>query len=362
MSSPILSKNRHLNTLSSGKTMRIVAYPAFANKINPYNGLLYKNVLPMVEDVAEYHPWRLIRGRIDIVHVHWPDLIVTGRNPIRAAFRVWQFLARLVEYKMRGAKIIWTVHNTAPHDRTFQPLAACFWSAFLCLVDGLIFMSATARIDAIASRPSFGRIRYATIPHGHYCAVLGAERDKAGARKRLGLPAGKYIFLFFGQIRYYKNVPLLMQEFLALDRLDTFLIVAGSCWRRKLRCEMEQLAAGHDNIRLDVRFIPDEGLYEYLIASDIVVLPYKRVLNSGSTLMALSAGRPVIAPRVGSITEVAEQVGNRWLRAYSGSFDRRCLESAFDDQPGPGERPDLRAYDWPIIARQTVDFYRNIVG
>ena len=138
--------------------MRIVAYPAFANKINPYNGLLYKNVLPMVEDVAEYHPWRLIRGRIDIVHVHWPDLIVTGRNPIRAAFRVWQFLARLVEYKMRGAKIIWTVHNTAPHDKTFQPLAACFWSAFLCMVDGLIFMSATARTDAIASRPSFARI------------------------------------------------------------------------------------------------------------------------------------------------------------------------------------------------------------
>ena len=342
--------------------MRIVGYPAFLNTINPYNGLLYRSVLPLVEDVVEYYPWKVIKGKIDILHVHWPDLIVTGRNPIKAAFRVSQFLARLSEYKVRGAQIIWTVHNTAPHDKTFQPLAAGFWPAFLCLVDGLIFMSATARTDAVALRPAFGRIPYAIIPHGHYRSVLGAQRDKAGARERLGLPAGKYIFLHFGQIRYYKNVPLLMQEFLALDRPDTFLVVAGSCWRRELRHDMEQLAAGHDNIRLDIRFIPDEVLYEYLVACDMVVLPYKRVVNSGSALMALSAHRPVIAPKTGSITEVAGQVGNRWLRVYSDSFDRRCLAAAFDDQPRPDEQPDLSAYDWPLIARQTVDFYRQIVG
>ena len=342
--------------------MRIVGYPAFLNSTNPYNELLYKNILPLVEDVTEYDPSRLIKGKIDVVHVHWPDLIVTGRNPIRAAIRVSQFLARLFEYKRHGAKIIWTVHNTAPHDKTFPPLAACFWPAFLCLVDGLIFMSATARTDAIASRPSFARIPYAIIPHGHYCPVLGAQRDKAKAREGLSLPAGRFIFLHFGQIRYYKNVPLLMREFLALDRPDTFLVVAGGCWRRKLRYKMEQLAADHNNIRLDVRFIPDELLYQYLIACDIVVLPYKRILNSGSTLMALSAGRPVIAPKAGSITEVAEQVGYRWLRVYSGPFDRTCLKAAFDDQPRADEQPDLSAYDWPIIAQQTVDFYRQIVG
>ena len=342
--------------------MRIVGYPAFLNAINPYNGLLYRNILPLVEDVAEYCPSRLIEEKVDVVHVHWPDLIVTGRNPIKAAFRVSQFLRRLSDYKRRGARIIWTVHNTAPHDKAFAPLAACFWPVFLWLVDGLIFMSATARTDAIASRPSFARIPYAIIPHGHYGPVLGAQRDKAEARKSLGLPAGKYIFLHFGQIRYYKNVPLLMQEFLALYRPDTFLVVAGSCWRSELRHKMEQLAAGHDNIRLDVRFIPDEVLYEYLAACDMVVLPYKRILNSGSALMALSAHRPVIAPKTGSITEVAQQVGKRWLRAYSGSFDRVCLEAAFDDQPRPDEHPDLSAYDWPIIARQTVAFYRKIAG
>jgi len=342
--------------------MRIVGFPAFLNETNPYNRLLYENVLSLGEDVAEYYPWRVIRGKIDIVHVHWPDLIVTGRNPIKAAFRVSVFLARLLEYKMRGAKIIWTVHNAAPHDATFRPLAACFWPAFLCLVDGLIFMSATARVDAIALRPAFARIPYAIIPHGHYGPVLGTQREKMAARQHLNLPADKYIFLHFGQIRHYKNVPLLMREFLALDRPDAFLVVAGSCSRGNLHNELEQLAAGHDNIRLDVRFIPDETLYEYLAASDMVVLPYKRILNSGSALMALSAHRPVIAPRAGSIAEVAEQVGSRWLRAYSGPFDHTSLQAAFDDQPRAGEKPDLSAYDWPIIARQTVDFYRQIMG
>ncbi|MET1028337.1 MAG: glycosyltransferase [Dongiaceae bacterium] len=342
--------------------MRIVGYPAFLNETNPYNRLLYENVLPLVKKVDEYYPWRVIKGKIDIVHLHWPDLIVTGRNPIKAAFRVSVFLARLLEYKMRGAKIIWTVHNAAPHDATFRPLAACFWPAFLSLVDGLIFMSVTARIDAVALRPSFARIPYAIIPHGHYGPVLGTLSDRMTARQRLNLPPDKYIFLHFGQIRPYKNVPLLMREFLALGRPDTFLVVAGSCSRTELQQELEQLAAGHDNIRLDIRFIPDETLYEYLAASHMVVLPYKRILNSGSALMALSAHRPVIAPKVGSIAEVAEQVGSRWLRAYAGAFDRTCLEAAFDDQPSLGELPDLRAYDWPIIAQQTVDFYRQILG
>jgi beta-1,4-mannosyltransferase len=342
--------------------MRIVGFPAFLNTTNPYNRLLYENVLPLVEGVAEYYPWRVIKGKIDIVHVHWPDLVVTGRNPIKAAFRVSVFLARLCEYKMRGAKIIWTVHNAAPHDATFGPLAACFWPAFFSLVDGLIFMSATARADAIALRPSFARIPYAIIPHGHYGPVLGTQSDKMTARQRLDLPTDKYIFLHFGQIRHYKNVPLLIREFLALDRPDAFLVVAGSCSRSELHHELEQLAAGHSSIRLDVRFIPEETLYEYLAASDMVVLPYKRILNSGSALMALSAHRPVIAPKVGSIAEVAEQVGSRWLRAYPGSFDHKCLEAAFDDQPRPGEQPDLSAFDWPIIARQTVDFYRQVRG
>lgn len=344
--------------------MRVFAYPAFANKhLNPYNALLYESLRPLVDEVVEFRPRQRLRGPIDIVHLHWPDLVVRGGSAMSSLARASAFLVRLVECKARGARIVWTVHNIAPHDLHHAGLEAGFRFAFVRLLDGLTFLSAASRSAVLVTRPELEAIPYAVIPHGHYKPVIRTLMDRAAARDRLGLPVGKFTFLHFGLVRDYKNIPLLIREFQALERPDAFLVIAGGTGSREpLRAEIEALGSGQSNIRLDLRFIPDEALHAYLAACDCVVLPYKQVLNSGSVMLALSAARPVIAPAVGSLVEIAERVGPRWLRAYAGGFERSRLFEALMDPPPHGSAPQLGAYDWDEIARKTVDFYRRIAA
>lgn len=344
--------------------MRVFAYPAFANRhLNPYNGLLYDSVRPLVDDVIEFRPRQVLRGPIDIVHLHWPDLVVRGGSLLISAARAAAFLARLAECRLRGARILWTVHNIAPHDVHHARLEAGFWSVFPRLLDGLIFLSAASRGVALAAHPALAGIPYAVIPHGHYKPVIRTVPDRAAARGRLGLPPDRFAFLFFGLVREYKNVPLLIREFLAMERSDAYLVVAGGTGpRAELRARIENLATGQDNIRLDLRFIPDDTLHDYLAACDCVVLPYKDILNSGSALLALSADRPVIAPAIGGLVDIGEQVGHQWLRGYSGEFEAGRLREAMEEPMPAGVRPDLSSYEWDAIARQTVDFYRRVAG
>jgi glycosyltransferase involved in cell wall biosynthesis len=340
--------------------MRVFAYPAFANKhLNPYNALLYESIRPLVDEIVEFRPRRLQRGPIDVLHLHWPDLVVRGGNPVVSLARASAFLLRLAECKARGARIVWTVHNVAPHDVHHARLEAAYWSVFIRLLDGLTFLSAASRAVALAAHPALRRLPYAVIPHGHYKPLLNGSVDRAQACDSLGLPPDRFIFLYFGLVRDYKNVPLLIREFLALGRADAFLVIAGGTGpRERLRTELERLGSGHDNVRLDLRFIPDETLHAYLAACDCVVLPYRQVLNSGSVLLALSAARPVTAPAVGSLVEIGQRVGAPWLHGYAGEFDKSVLLEAMERPRPQTPAPDLSFFEWEAIAAQTVDFYR----
>jgi glycosyltransferase involved in cell wall biosynthesis len=213
-------------------------------------------------------------------------------------------------------------------------------------------------LPALRSKP------YAIIPHGHYKPVLAAAdylRGRSPTREKYRLPQDRFIYLYFGQIRDYKNVELLVEEFLALNEPDALLLIAGSCGPDEARAQrLQQTAATHDNIRLDLRHVPEEVLFEYLEASNLVVLPYKRILNSGSVMMALSAARPVLAPNVGSIIEVGEQVGGNWLIRYDGDFTREALASGRAEASRASEPLDLAFFDWQPIAQQTVAFYRSV--
>lgn len=344
--------------------MRVFAYPAFANQhLNPYNALLYESLAPLVDEVVEFRPRRFLRGPIDIVHLHWPDLVVRGGSAALCLARASAFLTRLVECKARGAKIVWTVHNIAPHDIHHPRIEAGFRYAFVRLLDGVTFLSAASRGVALAAWPELAGIPGAVIPHGHYKPVIKTAMSRDAARHLLGLPADKFMFLNFGLVRDYKNIPLLIREFLTLARSDLILVIAGSTGPRDpLRAEIESLASSHSSIRLDLRYVPEEVLHAYLAACDCVVLPYRQVLNSGSALLALSAARPVIAPAIGSLAEITEQVGTQWLRGYDGAFERSHLIEALEHRLPQGSIPELSPFDWDAIAMQTVNFFRRVAA
>jgi glycosyltransferase involved in cell wall biosynthesis len=345
--------------------LRIVAFPAFRNREgNPYTSLLYDHIGPFVRDVTDYHHFRLMPKHVDIIHLHWPDLAISGKSLPRVIARSLLLLSRLAIAKLRGAKIVWTVHNLTPHDRSNRFVSWVYWKIFFYLVDGAIFLSVPARSAALAALPALRSKPSVVIPHGHYKPVLSDAdyiRDKTGVRAKYRLPQDRFIYLHFGQVRDYKNVEALVEEFLALSERDALLLIAGSVGSSDVRKQwLTQIAATHGEIRVDLRHIPEDVLFEYLEACDLVVLPYKRILNSGSAMMALSAGRPVLAPNIGSIPEIADHVGRDWLITYEGPFNRHVLAAARRAATEIRRPVDLGYFDWVPIAHRTAEFYQRL--
>jgi hypothetical protein len=100
----------------------------------------------------------------------------------------------------------------------------------------------------------------------------------------------------------------------------------------------------------------------YFAAADVVILPYKEILNSGSAMLSLSLDRPVYVPALGSMPELRDSVGDLWLRTYHGEFVTGVLEDALDwarvDRP---LSTPLNNFDWDNLRTKTVEAYCEVI-
>ncbi len=343
--------------------MHILASPAFSNRHdNPFNTLLYEAIEQKGCKVSEFDKKLLLCGRYDILHMHWPDLTINRKNPLLFLVAVTYLVCVVVLCKIKNTKIVWTVHNLLPHDAHHKALTRKILHWFAGQCDGLIFLSAASRNEFKVVYPLRRTPPSAIVPHGHYRPVYPLVPDRMEARVQLGVPADARIALFLGQIRRYKNVEKLITEFSRIDSENIFLLVAGSVKDPALKPALERAAQGKDNIRLDLKFIPDEDIPCYFAAADIVVLPYTDILNSGAALLALSFDRPVVVPALGSLRELQETVGKDWVRLYEGDINAQILERHIADTlPRNGKCP-LECFNWDSIADKTIGLYEMILA
>jgi beta-1,4-mannosyltransferase len=359
---------------------RVLADPAFRTRAaNPYNARLYTAVQEAGWQVEEFS-WVAMLRRQDVVHLHWPELtFLTSHRPAQNAARLAVFFGLLRLARLRGTRLFWTAHNIGSHEqRSTAALRRRLRRLWGRNVDGVLTLSADA-IDAVrAEYPEFRDVPVTVTPHGHYRADYDFSVDRAEARRRLGIPESRTVVVHAGQIRPYKNVPALAAAVVEQADPKLLLLVAGKPDRPETATAVEQAVTAARTARPSAGPAPAPGSGElqaidpvvwtrfaplsesemalYLRAADLVVLPYLAIQNSGSAILALSAGRPVVVPRIGAMGELAELVGSEWVHTYRGDFDAATLRGALDwwaDTPRAAE-PDLGALDWPRIAADTI--------
>ncbi len=348
--------------------LKILARPAFRGLHNPYTALIYGPMSRYKVEVFEYSSELPFNKRFDIVHVHWPDTIF-GRR-----FRPWvlarsQYLLWFLRLQRRhGAKIVWTVHNLKAHDPRHKHHEERFWQSFLMLVDGFIAMRNGA-IDPIFQRfPLLRKRPHWIIPHPHYRGQYPDGTDRAAARGRLNLNPKARTILFLGQVRQYKNVPALIRAFKGIQDRPDFpvqLVIAGLPRGRELTALVRKEAANDPRIRLDLQFIDDDAVQYYLRASDLVVIPYQEILNSGSAVLALSFDRPVLIPQSSCFSDLAGAVPGDWVLSYDGDLTGGVLEAALQSISELPERTDgdhLAALCPAKISAATVAAYRQLIA
>ena len=341
--------------------MRILASPAFSNEqVNPYNALLYRELQQLGVDVDEYRHAKAIKGRARLVHFHWPDGYINQPGLAKSWQRMLLLGAMVCLLQLKGVKRVWTVHNTAPHDARHPRLSRWFMQWFVRRCDGFIFMSEANKTAFYQRYQPSPHSHDTIIPHGHYRSCYPPALDSTAARQQLGLDTRQKVLLCVGMIKPYKNIPDLIQAF-AQAGLDGYqLVIAGKPDSAELRAQLEHLRQAH--IHLFLRFIPDDELHLYMSAADVVILPYKAILNSGTLLLALSYNRPVIAPHMGAVAELQKSLGKQWIHSYPGDLSAAHLRHALialEYSSRPAECP-LDNYSWDKLARRTLEFYRRL--
>lgn len=338
----------------------MVAWPAEKNRaVQPYNWLLTRSLRDAGVTVEEFSPRRAL-GRPDIWHLHWPDAVLTNRNPVRALGHLIGLLLLIWAARLRGTSIVWTVHNLASHERHYPALERVLWRVLPRWVDGYFSLSESGKVATVHRVPALERVRGFVVSLGHFRGVYPDEVSREDARAALGLPLDATVIAFAGQVRPYKGVAHLIRCFRQMPGDSLRLIVAGRPSSDAVAEEIQRASAGDARIHLRLEFIPDVELQRVVRAADLIALPFVEILNSASAMLALSFDRPVLVPAIGALAELQRRVDGGWVRLYEGELTPAHLQDALRSVPSLTGRPNLDAFAWPEIGRLTREAYLAI--
>jgi D-inositol-3-phosphate glycosyltransferase len=272
-------------------------------------------------------------------------------------------LARLL-----GLRVVATAHDVRPFAAGLSaPRVA---KVAYRLVHRIVAHSETARRELLEVLRVPGA-KVDVIPHGNYLRSIDGVPTKEAARSRLGLDRDARVLLFFGQLKEVKGLDVLLRAMPKVvdDHEDAVLLIAGKVWKddwERYRRQADALAAA-GNCVCRVSYVPEAEVPDYYAASDVVVLPYHRIYQSGVLLLAMSYGKPVVVSDIEGMTEVVEDGANGHV--FSSGDDRALAEKLSQVLADPAGLKRVgeaglayvsRHHDWSETGRKTAEAYRGV--
>jgi glycosyltransferase involved in cell wall biosynthesis len=300
------------------------------------------------------------RSRCQVIHFHYIQQFYAYEEMYARLRWVIRFARNLLAARAMGYRTIFTLHNLHP-TQELQPAwtdRLGHWAA-ANLTDRIIVHCQAAKK---ALSETYGRQREVyVIPHPNYIDAYPNQISRPEALLRLGLTEEDFVFLFIGGIRPNKGVEALITAFQNLQEDHLKLIIAGkSSGPDEYLTGLQRTASSDLRIRLADQFIPDEELQIYLNACNVVVLPFARILTSGSLILALSFGRPVVAPAIGCLPEtLSTESGILYEPGNSKDLERAlrdCLSLNLAEMGAAGRRSMQKA-TWAGMAIETRKVY-----
>lgn len=295
------------------------------------------------------------RLRPDIVHLHCTN----------AAAVVYLAALRLV-----CRPVVFTAHVVTPHEPV--PLQQAIYQRIYRWCDVVVAHSRRDR-QRLLDEFALDADRIVIIPHGEYGflerATPGHGRD--AWRRELGLGPTDQVALFFGYVREYKGLDVLLEAWpsVVMARPAARLVVAGDPVQlpQGRRLELDAWAARVGAVcRLE--YIPFSEVSSYFQAADVLVMPYRQISQSGVLFLGLALGLPIVATAVGALPEVVEDGESALLvppesaTALCDALVRVLGDPQLRARLVAGGRRVARDHGWPAIAEQTERLFTRLVG
>ena len=314
----------------------------------------YRRVFPFFRAVKD--------NRCNVLHLHWLTPYIRSDKWFGNLFYSCKFLVDLFLVRCLGVKVVWTVHNQIGHNSQFPGLDLWLRKSIAQLVDQLIVHN-NSTVDFLEQSWKIDRSKIAVIPHGHYQDAYHPAIEQSEARKQLNLPLSGRIYLNLGMLRPYKGIENLLNVW--RNNRDLFqgdtLLIAGKPLDEDYGLKLAKLAKSIPGVVLHSDFIESDRIHLFYSAADVVILPFTNILTSGSLILAMSYGKPVIAPKQGGITETLGQANDLLYDPNETDALLRALKKSTRIDLNQLSRQVVKSCDrlnWDKIALKTKKAYQ----
>lgn len=333
-----------------------------------YPAILFPGKTQMVSqnDIADPIPSKRWLDSINPLTYITTALKVKKLNPDLILTKYWMSffapsLGFVLGMQSKKAKRIAILDNVIPHEKRFFDHA--FNRYFLKRNDGFIAMSEKVQKDLFHYLPN---AKCLLIPHPIY-NQFGQKLSRNEALSKLGIEnhSNKKILLFFGIIRDYKGLDLLLKSLPLLDK-SYFLVVAGEVYGSFEKYESIILESGlKDRIALFNNYIDDSEVKNYFSAADVCILPYKSATQSGITNISYHFELPIIATNVGGLAEtiIHEKTG-LIVQEVSVNALANAIISFFQNYDSAKMANEIKIINqensWENFAQRLLDFSQKL--
>jgi glycosyltransferase involved in cell wall biosynthesis len=293
---------------------------------------------------------------------HVPDMLRYRRHARTADVVHWQWLTvqPVDAYLLpSGVPRVLTAHDILPREPRPGQIASA--RRLLRKMDAIVVHSQHGA-ERLRGEVGIDPSRIHVIPHGAFDYLTDLP-DERPLPPELADAEGPVV-LFFGLLRPYKGVELLIEAFQNVEGAELWIVGMP-------RMPLEPLRQMADSVRSRIRFVPrfieDAEIPALFRRADIVALPYREIDQSGVLYTALAFGKPIVLTEVGGFAEVAEHGAARAVRPNAPVEFAAVLQELLDDQQQRRALADAAAaaaagtYSWDRIAERTLSLYRALL-
>lgn len=312
---------------------------------NPYIVQLDRE-LRSRSDVAHLRfSWKTaLLTRVDVLHFHWPETLLEGDRAWKRFGKRALFRALLVKLRVTRAAIVRTAHNIELPTGIDKATSRLLFRVEERTTHRILLNRHTELPWASPTT---------LIPHGHYRDWFEPFARTAKTPGQIG---------YFGLIRRYKGLETLLAAYrkVALDPA-TSLRIGGKPSSTELSSSTADEIARLPRARGLLRFLTDAELVDIASSSQLIVLPYRFMHNSGGALAALSLDRPVLVPRNAVNDDLSAEVGPGWIYQFEGELTSEELARALSATASTSGHPNLTQRNWTNAGAQHAKVYHEAI-
>lgn len=310
--------------------------------------------------LAKAHP------AVGVIHLHWlskefVDQFFWSRNKVKFRVRLLLLSLDIFLCRARGIRIFWTLHNLVEHESP-EPNQEIRVRALLARFANAVIAHSQPALDLAACTYHVNLDRNGhVVPHGNYIGAYTYNGEiKRSLWAKFGIRSHDTVLLFFGAVRRYKGLDLLLSAFGQVNNERLRLIIAGKPFDEELRYWLITEAAADSRIGLCLEFVPEVQVASYFGLASAVILPLQGTLTSGSVILAMSCGKCLILPDTARILGVPGDTGAFYyedqatlVRLLQGLHERQLdIENM-----GANNLLAAKRLDWDAIAGATARLY-----